>query len=189
MMRRRWRSERSPTCEADSGKVPDYNDRACPEAPLICTTSERIVPIVPDEARTFGMEGMFRQLGIYSSAGQLYDPADSNQVMFYKEDRKGQMLEEGITESGALMTVNGTRIQTTTTCQEIDQKPLFEPADNFYMTYLDMENKLDSQTLPVLPLRDIVVFPSMVIPLFVGRDKSISALNEVMKKDLSLIHI
>ncbi|MDG2141679.1 MAG: pyruvate dehydrogenase (acetyl-transferring), homodimeric type [Gammaproteobacteria bacterium] len=62
---------------------------------------ERVVPIVPDEARTFGMEGMFRQLGIYSSAGQLYDPADSNQVMFYKEDKKGQMLEEGITESGA----------------------------------------------------------------------------------------
>ena len=62
---------------------------------------DRIVPIVPDEARTFGMEGMFRQLGIYSSAGQLYDPADSNQVMFYKEDKKGQMLEEGITESGA----------------------------------------------------------------------------------------
>ena len=62
---------------------------------------ERVVPIVPDEARTFGMEGMFRQLGIYSSAGQLYDPADSNQVMFYREDKKGQMLEEGITESGA----------------------------------------------------------------------------------------
>lgn len=62
---------------------------------------ERIVPIVPDEARTFGMEGMFRQLGIYSSVGQLYDPADSNQVMFYREDKEGQMLEEGITESGA----------------------------------------------------------------------------------------
>jgi pyruvate dehydrogenase E1 component len=62
---------------------------------------ERIVPIVPDEARTFGMEGMFRQLGIYSSTGQLYDPSDSNQVMYYKEDKKGQMLEEGITESGA----------------------------------------------------------------------------------------
>lgn len=61
----------------------------------------RIVPIVPDEARTFGMEGMFRQLGIYSSVGQLYDPADSNQVMFYREDKKGQMLEEGISESGA----------------------------------------------------------------------------------------
>ena len=62
---------------------------------------ERIVPIVPDEARTFGMEGMFRQLGIYSAVGQLYDPADSNQVMYYREDTKGQMLEEGITESGA----------------------------------------------------------------------------------------
>lgn len=62
---------------------------------------ERVVPIVPDEARTFGMEGMFRQLGIYSSTGQLYDPSDSNQVMYYKEDKKGQMLEEGITESGA----------------------------------------------------------------------------------------
>ncbi|NKB34202.1 MAG: pyruvate dehydrogenase (acetyl-transferring), homodimeric type [Pseudomonadales bacterium] len=62
---------------------------------------ERVVPIVPDEARTFGMEGMFRQMGIYSSVGQLYDPADSNQVMFYREDKKGQMLEEGITESGA----------------------------------------------------------------------------------------
>lgn len=62
---------------------------------------ERIVPIVPDEARTFGMEGMFRQLGIYSSEGQHYDPADSNQVMYYREDVKGQMLEEGITESGS----------------------------------------------------------------------------------------
>ena len=62
---------------------------------------QRIVPIVPDEARTFGMEGMFRQLGIYSSAGQLYDPADSHQVMFYREDKEGQMLEEGITESGS----------------------------------------------------------------------------------------
>jgi pyruvate dehydrogenase E1 component len=62
---------------------------------------ERVVPIVPDEARTFGMEGMFRQLGIYSSVGQLYDPADSNQVMFYREDQSGQMLEEGITEAGS----------------------------------------------------------------------------------------
>ena len=62
---------------------------------------QRVVPIVPDEARTFGMEGMFRQMGIYSSVGQLYDPADSNQVMFYREDKEGQMLEEGITEAGA----------------------------------------------------------------------------------------
>ena len=61
-----------------------------------------VVPIVPDEARTFGMEGMFRQLGIYSSVGQLYEPQDKDQVMFYKEDKSGQILEEGITEAGAM---------------------------------------------------------------------------------------
>ena len=60
-----------------------------------------IVPIVPDEARTFGMEGMFRQLGIYSSVGQLYEPQDSDQVMFYKEQKDGQILEEGINEAGS----------------------------------------------------------------------------------------
>ena len=65
---------------------------------------EKVVPIVPDEARTFGMEGMFRQMGIYSAMGQLYDPADSNQVMYYREDKEGQMLEEGISESGAFST-------------------------------------------------------------------------------------
>ena len=63
---------------------------------------KHIVPIVPDEARTFGMEGMFRQLGIYSSVGQLYEPQDRDQVMFYKEDKSGQILEEGINESGAM---------------------------------------------------------------------------------------
>jgi pyruvate dehydrogenase E1 component len=63
---------------------------------------ERIVPIIPDEARTFGLEGLFRQLGIYSSVGQLYEPVDSGQVMYYKEDKKGQILEEGINEAGAL---------------------------------------------------------------------------------------
>lgn len=62
---------------------------------------ERVVPIVPDEARTFGMEGMFRQLGIYSSQGQRYTPHDAGQIMFYKEDKKGQILEEGINEAGA----------------------------------------------------------------------------------------
>lgn len=61
----------------------------------------RVVPIVPDEARTFGMEGMFRQLGIYSSEGQQYEPVDYGQVMYYKEDKKGRVLEEGITEAGA----------------------------------------------------------------------------------------
>jgi len=63
---------------------------------------KHVVPIVPDEARTFGMEGMFRQLGIYSSKGQLYDPVDSDQVMYYKEDKKGQVLQEGINEAGAM---------------------------------------------------------------------------------------
>jgi len=61
-----------------------------------------VVPIVPDEARTFGMEGMFRQLGIYSSVGQLYTPQDSDQVMYYREDKKGQILQEGINEAGAM---------------------------------------------------------------------------------------
>ncbi len=62
---------------------------------------ERVVPIVPDEARTFGMEGMFRQLGIYSSVGQRYTPHDAGEIMFYKEDERGQILEEGINEAGA----------------------------------------------------------------------------------------
>ncbi|MCE8033418.1 pyruvate dehydrogenase (acetyl-transferring), homodimeric type [Billgrantia tianxiuensis] len=63
---------------------------------------QQVVPIVPDEARTFGMEGMFRQLGIYTSEGQKYEPVDKGQIMFYREDKKGQILEEGITEAGAM---------------------------------------------------------------------------------------
>jgi pyruvate dehydrogenase E1 component len=66
------------------------------------TIGKLIVPIVPDESRTFGMEGMFRQLGIYSSVGQLYKPEDADQLMFYKEDKKGQILQEGINEAGAM---------------------------------------------------------------------------------------
>ncbi len=62
---------------------------------------KHIVPIVPDEARTFGMEGMFRQIGIYASEGQKYTPQDADQLMFYREDKKGQILEEGINEAGA----------------------------------------------------------------------------------------
>ena len=62
---------------------------------------KNIVPIVPDEARTFGMEGMFRQIGIYASEGQLYTPQDADQLMYYREDKKGQILEEGINEGGA----------------------------------------------------------------------------------------
>ncbi|HHF7365323.1 TPA: pyruvate dehydrogenase (acetyl-transferring), homodimeric type [Legionella bozemanae] len=63
--------------------------------------SERVVPIVPDECRTFGMEGLFRQIGIYSPVGQLYTPVDHEQVMFYREAKDGQILEEGINEAGA----------------------------------------------------------------------------------------
>src|SRR5438477_114808 len=62
---------------------------------------KRIVPIVPDEARTFGMEGMFRQLGIFAAEGQKYEPVDKDQVMYYREDKQGQILEEGINEAGA----------------------------------------------------------------------------------------
>ncbi len=61
-----------------------------------------VVPIVPDEARTFGMEGLFRTLGIYSSQGQLYTPVDKDQLLYYREDKAGQILEEGINEAGAM---------------------------------------------------------------------------------------
>src|SRR6478609_2293904 len=63
---------------------------------------KRIVPIVPDESRTFGMEGLFRQLGIFSQLGQLYTPEDREQLMFYREDKHGQVLQEGINEAGAM---------------------------------------------------------------------------------------
>ncbi len=63
---------------------------------------KQIVPIIPDEARTFGMDPLFRQVGIYSSRGQLYEPVDSDQLAYYKEAKDGQILEEGITEAGAM---------------------------------------------------------------------------------------
>jgi pyruvate dehydrogenase E1 component len=63
---------------------------------------ERIVPIIPDEARTFGMEGMFRTMGIYSRKGQLYETVDADELMFYREDKAGQILQEGINEAGAM---------------------------------------------------------------------------------------
>ena len=66
------------------------------------TIGRRIVPIVPDESRTFGMEGMFRQLGIWSHVGQLYTPQDADQLMFYKESKDGQILQEGINEGGGM---------------------------------------------------------------------------------------
>ena len=66
------------------------------------TLGPRIVPIVADEARTFGMANLFRQVGIYSSVGQLYEPEDANSMLYYRESKDGQLLEEGITEAGAL---------------------------------------------------------------------------------------
>ena len=66
------------------------------------TIGKHIVPIVPDEARTFGMDPLFRQLGIYAHSGQLYDPVDSDQFLYYKEEKNGQILEEGINEAGAI---------------------------------------------------------------------------------------
>jgi pyruvate dehydrogenase E1 component len=62
---------------------------------------KRVVPIVPDEARTFGMESMFRQFGIYSHLGQVYEPVDAGMLLYYREARDGQILEEGITEAGS----------------------------------------------------------------------------------------
>ena len=63
---------------------------------------KRVVPIIPDEARTFGMEGLFRQVGIYANEGQKYVPQDADQVAYYREDKKGQVLQEGINELGAM---------------------------------------------------------------------------------------
>ena len=68
-----------------------------------------IVPIVPDEARTFGMEALFRQFGIYSHVGQLYEPVDSDTVLYYREAKDGQILEEGITEAGLDVVVHRRR--------------------------------------------------------------------------------
>ena len=87
---------------------------------------KRIVPIVPDEARTFGMEGMFRQLGIYSSVGQLYEPEDSGEISTYHESKDGQVLEEGINEAGAF-----SAWMTTATAQSSHQYSLIP----FYIFY------------------------------------------------------
>ena len=67
---------------------------------------QRVVPIVPDEARTFGMEGLFRQLGIYTPEGQMYTPVDKDQVMYYREDKAGQILQEGINEAGGMCSLD-----------------------------------------------------------------------------------
>ncbi|MAP09436.1 MAG: pyruvate dehydrogenase (acetyl-transferring), homodimeric type [Rhodopirellula sp.] len=82
-----------------------------------------VVPIVPDESRTFGMEGMFRQFGIYAHAGQLYEPMDSDQISFYKEAQDGQILEEGITECGSMSSFNAAG--TAYSCHGVNMIPLY----------------------------------------------------------------
>ncbi|OMH30326.1 pyruvate dehydrogenase (acetyl-transferring), homodimeric type [Motiliproteus sp. MSK22-1] len=101
-----------PPLEALSGQLKDSGKRELSTTMSFVRTlstlakdkniGERIVPIVPDEARTFGMEGMFRQLGIYTSEGQSYVPHDRDQIMWYKESKTGQILEEGINEAGSM---------------------------------------------------------------------------------------
>lgn len=100
-----------PSLEAFSAQLKDTGDRQVSTTMAFVrilstlakdkSIGERIVPIIPDEARTFGMEGMFRQLGIYSAQGQRYTPHDADQIMYYKESEQGQIMEEGINESGA----------------------------------------------------------------------------------------
>ncbi len=82
-----------------------------------------MVPIVPDESRTFGMEGMFKQFGIYAHAGQLYEPADSEDVFFYKEAQDGQILEEGITECGSMSSFNAAG--TAYSCHGVNMIPFY----------------------------------------------------------------
>ncbi|MFW6344787.1 MAG: pyruvate dehydrogenase (acetyl-transferring), homodimeric type [Halomonas sp.] len=111
------RRERAPALEApslsafepllkDSGERELSTTMAFVRALTILSRDKQVggnvVPIVPDEARTFGMEGLFRQLGIYSNVGQLYEPEDADQLMFYKEATSGQILEEGLNEAGAI---------------------------------------------------------------------------------------
>ena len=71
-----------------------------------------IVPIVPDEARTFGMESIFRQVGIYASQGQLYKPDDQDMLLYYREEKDGQILEEGITEAGSMSSFTAAALRT-----------------------------------------------------------------------------
>ncbi|HYZ24774.1 MAG TPA: pyruvate dehydrogenase (acetyl-transferring), homodimeric type [Rhodopila sp.] len=102
----------APPLSAFEGQLKDTGDRTISTTMAFVrilntlmrdkTIGKHVVPIVPDESRTFGMEGMFRQFGIYSQVGQLYHPEDANQLMFYKEDQKGQILQEGLNEPGAM---------------------------------------------------------------------------------------
>ena len=84
---------------------------------------KHMVPIVPDESRTFGMEGMFRQFGIYAHAGQLYEPVDSEQIQYYKEAKDGQILEEGITEAGSMSSFNAAG--TAYSCHGVNMIPFY----------------------------------------------------------------
>ena len=79
-----------------------YGFRANPQLARDKVIGKFVVPIVPDESRTFRMEGLFRQLGIFTQVGQLYMPQDADQFMYYREDKSGQMLQEGINEAGAM---------------------------------------------------------------------------------------
>ena len=83
------------------------------------TIGPRIVPIVPDESRTFGMEGMFRQIGIFSQVGQLYQPQDADQLMYYREDRRARSCRRASTRPGACASwiAAGDRRTRTTTCR------------------------------------------------------------------------
>ena len=113
------RPKTSPTMEVPT--LADYPPRGSNGKPMSTTMGfvrlmsrlckdkkigKQIVPIVPDESRTFGMEGMFREVGIYASGGQLYDPVDSQILAYYKEAKDGQILEEGITEAGSMSSFN-----------------------------------------------------------------------------------
>ncbi len=87
------------------------------------TMGQRVVPIVPDEARTFGMESMFRQFGIYSHVGQTYEPVDAGMLLYYKEAKDGQILEEGITEAGSFASFNAAGTSYAT--HGVDMVPFF----------------------------------------------------------------
>ncbi|HZU61489.1 MAG TPA: pyruvate dehydrogenase (acetyl-transferring), homodimeric type, partial [Solirubrobacteraceae bacterium] len=110
--RRRAEPLAAPSLELFSNQLEDTGDRQISTTMAFVRVlaallrdkqlGRHVVPIVPDESRTFGMEGLFRQVGIYSPFGQLYQPQDSEQLMFYKEDAQGQILEEGITEAGSI---------------------------------------------------------------------------------------
>ncbi|KAA0454079.1 MAG: pyruvate dehydrogenase (acetyl-transferring), homodimeric type [Candidatus Thioglobus sp.] len=112
----------------------------------------KIVPIIPDEARTFGMEGLFRQLGIYSASGQLYQPEDSDKVMWYKEDKKGQVLQEGINEAGAISDWIAAATSYATHNTTMIPFYIYYSMDEAYYAYADDSFLADIQKYPNLLL-------------------------------------